>query len=222
MSLFLLTLLAACEEAAAPSDEVSWSGWVYVDQDDEHVLTEGAAEFWPEGAEEPVAAEQPYIDDYPGYWEVFLSPGVPANVHLTGAAERGTWWAGDAPTARGNWFGGALFAVTDAWLRDVFDALGEDEDAWLAASAEGVVVLGYPADSELGCAQLTVGAEVPLCWSVDEAGVIAPAAADTAVTWFLALAEPGEVVVGMAGAEERWTAEAGEVILPWYLSGGGS
>lgn len=222
MSLILLSLLGACEEAAAPSDEVSWGGWVYVDQDDEQVLTDGAVAFWPEGAVEAVAAEQPYLEDFPGYWEVTLSPGVAVNVRVSGGTERGTWWAGDSPTARGNWFGGALFAVTDAWLLNVLDALGEDEDVWLAAAADGVLVLGYPANAALVCGDVSIGAEPPLCWSVDEQGVTTPGAGEDAVTWFLALAEPGEVVVAVGGAEERWTAEAGEVILPWYLSGGGS
>lgn len=225
MSLVLVVLAGGCAESAAPTDDIAWAGWVYVDQDEERVLTDGTVSFWEEGAAEATLAVEPYPDDYPGYWEVALPPGVPVNVRLAEVSARTTWWAGDAPTSRGNWFGGALFAVTDTWLLDVLDALGEDEESWLAEAAGKVIVLGQPVTEGILCGELAVGLAddlvQPSCFSTDEAGAITPAAAEEGVSWFIGVSEPGEVLVTVGGAEERWTAAADEVILPWYLVGGG-
>ena len=226
MGFALSVLLLGCESAVDPDADVSWSGWVYVDQDPEQVLTGGTVDFWVDGWSGAVAASEPYAEDYGGFWEVLLPPAVAVNVRVAQAGGRPTWWAGDVPSTRANWFGGALFAGSDAWLAMAFSSLGEDDEAWLSAAAEGVLVFGYPANDGLLCGDLLVGVpaapEAPLCWVVDESGVLRVGEAADPVSWFAAMAEPGEVVVNVAGATEVWTAEAGEVILPWYLFGGGS
>jgi hypothetical protein len=227
MSFALTFLLTACNAASDAEAEVAWAGWVLVDQDREQVVADGGLSFWLEGAEEPVEGGQPYEESYPGYWQVLLPAGAPVSVRVDSAgAARPTWWAGDAPLTAGSWFTGALFAATDSWLGSLLSALGEDTEAWLAAGADGVLVIGYPANEALVCGDLTVGASgtttQPTCWSVDEVGVVRASAPADPVAWFVAVAEPGEVVVAMAGAEERWTAEPGDLILPWYLVGGGS
>jgi hypothetical protein len=223
---WLLPLLVACEAVTATDDEVSWSGWVYVDQDRDQVLAEGTVDFQVEGEAEPVPGEQPYADSYPGYWEALLPPGEPVNVRVAAEGAHPTWWAGDVPTTRGTWFGGALFAVTDTFLATVASALGESGDEWANAATTGVVVLGYPANDDIRCGDLAVGppaaGEPPACWAVDESGVVSRARSDDAVAWFLAAVEPGTVVVEVAGARETWEVAAGDIVMPWFLVGGGS
>ncbi|GDX81188.1 hypothetical protein LBMAG42_29990 [Deltaproteobacteria bacterium] len=223
-----LMLPLACAEVAEDDGLVSWSGWLYSGPEsvEEARLVEGALTAWPEPftAGEEREGEQPY-DDYAGYWEVRVPADVSVNVRIEGAEARSTVWAGSTPGASGNWFAGALFAAPDVWLQEVLEGLSGEGATWLTALDAGqVLVLGLPANEALGCEALSITGEgglpaAPACWSVDDEGV-ATRVTRGPITWFLALAPPGEVVVEIGTATERYRAEAGDVVMAWYLSEG--
>lgn len=227
--MYVLLALAACETPVVDDGSVAWSGWVFTGTDTTEAarFSEGAVTFWPAPYTDSaqVAAEQPY-EDYPGYWSAALEPGAPVLVRLTSEATRPTVWAGDVPSADGTWFAGALFAVDDAWLEAAFESLGRDGDAWLARALAGeVVVLGYPANADVRCEELVVepaeGAAVqPTCWRVDDAGEVEVVVTGE-VTWFAAHVPAGAVRLVVGGAAEDYVAEAGDVVMAWYLTGGG-
>jgi hypothetical protein len=219
-----LWLVLGCGVDEVDTGTVAWSGWVYTDSDTKESsrFTTGNVTFWPdpftEGGE--LAGEQAYAD-YPGYWQVDVPPDTAVNVRITSDDTRPTVWAGDTPSANGNWFAGALFGATDGWLEDRFDTLMGDGDVWVnTADADHVLVLGAPADDTLGCEAFTVAGAKPACWSIDEDGVATEV--DTGpVTWFAVLAAPGVVSVGIGAATEEWRADGGDVVMAWYLSEGG-
>jgi len=221
----VLGLLLACAEPEAESGDVSWSGWVYLDQDSEQPLADGSVEFWLAGASEPILAEQPYADDYPGYWAVVLPAGEAVNVRVSATGARSTWWAGNAPTADGSWFGGALFAATQSWIDTVFTSLGEDPDYWAPVFDEPAgIVLGYPANSEVRCGDIALWAPLVelgvVCWTLTADGTIAPGADSDVAAWFAAAVPEGAVLLGVGSAREAWEVAEGELVLPWYLTGG--
>lgn len=224
----LLLWLTACATPVEDDGLVTWSGWVFADGEtsEEARFAAGHVTFWPApfAESEPVAAEQPY-EDYAGYWSVALPPTTPVLVRITGEATRPTIWAGDSPTADGNWFAGALFAVSDPWVEAHFERLGLDGDAWLAHLAAGeVLVIGYPANAEVGCEDLRVElvdgtAATTSCWLQSDDGEVAPVVSGE-LTWFAAHLPAGELRVAFGGAAEEYVAEPGDVVMAWYLSGG--
>lgn len=223
-----LILATSCVTVAEDDGLVAWSGWVYSDPEtsDETRLVEGTVSVCTEpfATEEQYAAEQPY-DDYLGYWEVRVRPGVPVNVVVQPVEGRRTLWAGDTPTSTGNWFSGSLFSAGDVWLDSVLEMLTDEGDDWLARLDAGLVlVLGAPGNALVGCEDLLVTAEggipsIPACWALNED--LEPVRVEAGpVEWFLALVPPGEVSVGIGTSAERYRAEAGDVVMPWYLTGG--
>ncbi|MSQ01180.1 MAG: hypothetical protein EXR71_04700 [Myxococcales bacterium] len=225
--MLLAVLVLGCEAVSEDDDGlVSWAGYVYMDVDapGEARLAEGNVTFWPVPfvADAQLAGDQPY-DDYPGYWEVRVMPAAATLVRITSELTRPTVWAGDAPEVDGNWLSGALFGVTDVWIEDTFDPLAGDGDAWVDIAVRGeVLVIGRPLDDTVECQHLSViagGVEHrPTCWLQDDAGVTA-AVSTGPVSWFAASASAGEVVVSWLDASEVYRADAGDVVMAWYLVG---
>jgi hypothetical protein len=184
----IAVLLLGCggesSDDSAAADEVTWGGFVYVgsgtEKDDR--FSTGTITLWEEPFEESgaeVAMEQPYYDNYPGFWQVVAPPQRSVNLRISnegweapdsgsdsGAADTGTVpmvevrstvWAGNTPRADGNWLGGALFAATDDWIEALFEAVGEDGDVYVTAVDEPWVrVIGAPADAGWDCAELQI------------------------------------------------------------------
>ncbi len=221
----LWTLLWACETPTEADSLVTWAGWVYAGPETVETarLGAGSVTFWPApfAESEQIAAAQPY-EDYVGYWSVDVPPDQPVLVRVVADELHPTVWAGDTPSADGNWFAGALFAVEDGWLEDVFDALGADGDAWVEVLTERAIVLGYPASDAIVCEDLTVesdaGVVAPSCWSVGEEGDVAEVRTGP-IDWFAAQVSAGEVRVGIGGASELYVAAPGDVVMAWYLTG---
>lgn len=219
----MLLVVLACDtpEPEPPPDSVTWSGWVYASPEvgDETRLEEGFVTAWPEPfTGDPVAAEQPYAD-YPGYWQLEVPPSIPLNLRLSGEGIRPTVWAGDSPGASGSWFSGALFAATDAWLEDLFDAVDGDGDAWVdAARQDQVLLVGAPADDSVDCATLEVNGEPPTCWVVDADGVVSRVR-EGVPSLFAAAVGAGDVVVAAGDAEEHYVADGGDVVFAYFFYG---
>lgn len=223
----MLWAVLACALEEESDTGVSWAGWVYagLETSDDDRLVEGAVTVWAEPFDGPqLAAAQPF-EDYPGYWEAIVPPATPVNVRITSELMRPTVWAGDTPSTEGNWFGGSLYGLTDPELEDIFDALGENGDAWVAAvAAGGVVMLGSPA-AELDCASIALidggGSSSPVrCWSADEEGGVAEVTEGAFSFFAVAVSTPGLLSLTLDGVPvESFASDAGDLVMAHYLWG---
>src|SRR5688500_5137103 len=107
--------LLACESARGPreaSEVVDYTGWIYAGPtSQEATFAGGAATFTFDDPEvEPVEAEEPYPDDYPGYWNAEVPGGERYTLRLEQEGYYPAIWRGTTPTNPGGWFAGALVA----------------------------------------------------------------------------------------------------------------
>lgn len=222
----MIALLLACSTTETTEDElVTWVGYVYggdTTNADER-LDQG--KLWFDMGDSEIKGEQPY-EDYPGFWQFEVPPGVPGNVRIEGSISgvdaRNTVWAADSPTKDGNWLGGSLFAATDRFIEDLFETLGEDGDAWLVSQdSVDVLVVGVPAEPSWHCGEVrltVVEADyTPSCWVLNESGeFVAAAGAEPAVV-FAAHVPAGDITLQFQSATELYPTQPGDVVLAYFL-----
>lgn len=218
----MIVFLLGCEaEEATAVTEVNWAGFVYVGDgtDSEDRLSDGALSLTM--ADVTVDGEQPY-DDYPGFWEFVVPPGLPVNLRIEGSGALPTVWAGDTPTQDANWLGGSVFAATPRYVEDLFEALGEDGDDWVLGSDNiDVLVIGVPSDPEWTCGEVSLdvagSALVPSCWLANSEGEYTPVSGEAAAMVFAAVVPAGELVVRFRDAVEQYATQGGDVVLAYFF-----
>ncbi len=229
----MIALLAGCTLSfgAADDDEgtVHWSGFVYASPDTSTGATLGGEAMVvapdaldDEGEPEPIVAEEPYADDYPGYYDASVPPEARVAVHLDGGDAYPTLWRGITPARNGRWLTGALFAADRAYTASLMAALPlplGDSPGDLDAGKR-VHLWGSPLDAGWDCAAVRVAAVVPTCFVVGEDGSI-NRVADGEFDWFFAFnLEPGDILLESGlGAEETYSAEAGTFVMAHYFLG---
>lgn len=223
MSPVLLALLLACATERGVRDApdvVSYAGWVYLGPPSaEVVLANGTLAFTTE--EGAFEAQQPYVD-YPGYWLAELPASTPFQLRIEGEGAYPTVWAGDAPSANGSWFAGALFAAETTYVDELFGAL----DTGMrrpGALADGATHLwGVPNEPDAwACEDVRVQGGGVTCYSIDESGALARVD-EGPVDWFFAFdLTPGEVALDDGtGPIETWTTGAGDLVMALWLEHG--
>lgn len=216
-------LLACADERAArpPTEEVSWSGYVYVspgEATDETQFSDGSVYFLPEGGG-AVPATQPY-PDYPGYWTVALPRDVPTAIHIAGPTLYPSIWAADAPHASGQWFPGALFGASRTFVDEWFTALRVEG---IQPFEDGVVhVWGRPYDPTVWeCAAIRVNDLPVACFVEQEDGTMVRVNAGLFDSFYAFNLAPGEIRVdGGNGIAEIYDAVGGELVYAFWLGAG--
>lgn len=201
-------------------EEVTYGGYVYASPDTEGELLEvGKLEYTLPG---PVLkpAEQPYPDDYPGYWWALLPASSPFELRITGEGLYPTLWAGQVPASDASWFSGTLFGGQKEWIDDLFAQVAPDA----GKLSEGAIHLwGIPYDPEAWrCEQVRVQAAPVLCFALDpETGTLLPVEQGS-FDWFFAVdLEEGEVEVDSGiGGTYRYTALPGDLVMALWFQGG--
>ncbi len=225
----MLFLLLACTDERGPrdpSDVVELDGYVYAGPTDPDVqLTGGTLTFTPEGAE-PIAAEQPFVDDYPGYWRADVPASVPYSLRIVGNTGYPAVWRGTAPAADGSWFSGALFGADTDQVDTFLAGLELPTTITPAPLGEGEFahVWGYPWVAEgWDCALVSVNGEPAICYLQDPTTGYTSRVDAGPFTYFVSLnLLPGEVVVdsGIGGAE-TYMAEGGDMVFAFWFSATG-
>ncbi|HNH47977.1 MAG TPA: hypothetical protein PKY30_13115 [Myxococcota bacterium] len=199
--------------------EVSYAGYVYATPDTEgELFTAGTMEFQLAN-DEPVEGEQPYPEDYPGYWWAPLPASQSFELRITGEGVYPTRWAGRAPASDGGWFAGTLFAGEKAWMDDLFAQVAPDA----GKLSEGAIHLwGLPYDPEAwDCAKVQVQGRPVRCFDYDaETATFVPVETGP-FDWFFAVdLNPGEVEVDSGiGGKHVYTAEAGDLVMALWFQG---
>lgn len=222
-----MLLLPACTVSLATETDdgvVAWSGFVFSSPavSEETYFGAGSLAFGADGAE-PIAGEQPYAEDYPGYWAVELPPSVPVVVSLASDTAWPTIWHGVTPGTDGRWLSGALFAADVAYLTELFAALPFAMGTTPSDLGESglVHVWGSPADTGWDCADVRVADTIPTCFAIAEDGSVTRVNSGE-FDWFFAVdVPPGEIVVSSGlGAEAAYNAAAGSFVMAHYFYGG--
>lgn len=225
----VVLLLPACTVSLATEEDdgvVAWSGFVFSSPavSEETYFGTGTVDFAADGAE-PVAGEQPYVEDYPGYWAVELPASVPVVVNLDAEAAWPTVWQGVTPGTDGRWLSGALFAADVAYMTELFAALPFPMGTTPSDLDESglVHVWGSPADTGWDCADVRVAEATPTCFAIADDGSVTRVSSGE-FDWFLAVdVAPGTIVVASGlGAEAAYAAAAGSVVMAHYFYGGAS
>lgn len=225
----MILLLLACTDERGPrdpSDPVEFDGYVFAGPTDQETqLTGGTVVFTPDGGE-PVEAEQPYVDDYPGYWRADLPAGVPYSLRIVGNTGYPAVWRGTAPQADGSWFSGALFGADTDQVDTFLDSLDLPVTVSVQPLGEGAFahLWGYPWDAEgWDCALVTVNGVRPLCYLQDPTTGFTSRVDSGPLSYFVALnLPPGAVVVDSGlGGQETYVAEGGDMVYAfWFTTGG--
>lgn len=174
-------------------------------------------------AELAIGAES---DSTAGAYSIEVPPGVELALRITGPAHVPTVFRGRAPTSRGIWFNGALFARQTAPLLSFFDGIELAEGAAPADLSDGEFVHLWvePAEPEAlagGTIDLVdgdgaPGAVVALTTAPD--GSLVEATEEDAITLILGLdLAPGDITLGLEAADGRsaettWPARGGDLL----------
>lgn len=225
----VIALLAGCTISLGGADDdadtVHWSGFVYASPDTQNggVLGDKAMTVLPDGdGAEAITADEPYADDYPGYYDASVPPDSKVTVQLNGGDAYPTVWRGTTPSRNGRWLSGALFGADREYIAKVIAALplpiGVSPSDLDKKSV--VHVWGSPLDAGWDCASVRVAGQSALCFAVADDGSITRVA-DGEFDWFFAFDIPvGEIVIESGlGAEESYSADAGTFIMAHYFLG---
>ncbi len=199
--------------------EVSYAGYVYASPDTEgELFTSGTLEFSLENGE-PVEGEQPYAEDYPGYWWALLPASQSFDLRISGEDVYPTRWAGRAPGSSGSWFAGTLFAADKAWTDQLFSQVAPDA----GTLADGAIHLwGLPYDPEAwDCALVRVQGLPVRCFDYDPDTASFIQVERGSFEWFFATdLESGEVEVDSGiGGKHVYSAEAGDLVMALWFQG---
>ena len=199
--------------------EVSYAGYVYATPDTEgEPFTAGTMEFQP-GEGEPVHGEQPYPEDYPGYWWATLPASESFELRISGDDVYTTRWAGHAPASDGGWFAGTLFAANKVWTDELFAQVAPDA----GKLSEGAIHRwGLPYDPDAwDCTSVRVQGQPVRCFAFDpDTGDLVPVESG-AFDWFFAVdLAPGAVEVDSGiGGKFVYTAEPGDLVMALWFQG---
>lgn len=240
MSAYFLLLVAcagfqfgASERDVRPAGEaVRWAGYVFRSgegTETEDLLVDGALTFAVGDAVDPIEAELPYPDDYPGYWSVELPPGAPLTVRIEGAGLVPSVWAGDAPGNNGSWTAGSLFGAEETWLTGLFEGLGETTGAEIVPLEAGSAwAWGFWRDGARGdCAGVRVAGASVACVGMDDAGALVAVSEGAFTAWFATGLSSGDVPVevvedGVTVLTETLPLRGGDVgVAGWMVPVGG-
>ncbi len=218
-------LLACTDERGPrdPSDVVEYDGYLFAGPTDQEVqLTGGSVVFTPDEGE-AVEAEQPFVDDYPGYWRASLPPSAPFALRIVGNTGYPAVWRGVSPGADGSWFSGALFGGDTEQVDAFLGALDLPATITVAPLNEGAYahVWGYPwVAAGWDCALVTVNGARPLCYLQDPETGFVSRVDSGAFTYFVGLnVPPGAVVVDSGiGGVETYVAEGGDMVYAFWFS----
>ncbi len=203
--------LAACAEPVVVDDGlVTWSGYVYTGPQADVAYTDGGVTFTADDAD-PVDATAPY-SDYPAYWSVDVPPSTAMTIHVD-SVPRATWRV-VSPATGASWYSGALFGADAAEIDSILAALGAPERTTAA------MVIGNHWDDGWDCADVRVADEPPLCFAVDDDGVVT--AVDSGdFSYFVAPSVPaGAVVVDSGlGGTATYDLEDGDVGMAFWFVG---
>lgn len=223
-AVFLLFACGVAREERPPSDVVAWRGYVFrspVSTDAEDLLVSGVVTVTPAGGE-PVAAEQPYPEEYPGYWSVELPAGVPVDLDIEGEGLVPSRWSADAPASDGAWSPGALFGMERAWVDSTFAQVGEAAGASVPPLDDSRAFgWAFRRDGPGGaCEALTFGGAAPVCLVTDDQGELNVV---TTGEWSQAFALDlplGPVELAVDGRVlESYEARGGDVVVAGWIAG---
>ncbi|MFZ5481211.1 MAG: hypothetical protein ACOZNI_30915 [Myxococcota bacterium] len=205
-------------------DEVTWRGWVYTyppSSEDTPTHTGGTLVLAPDGSD-PIEAEEPYVPDYPGYWQAVVPAGVPVTLRIEGEGLYPAVWAGDTPTGDAIWLNGYLFGADAAYMESIWAALPLPAGVAVPPGRQTVAVWGTVPDGEAwSCETMVVGDDRPYCVAVGDDGTLTRVDAGP-FDYFFAFGLPeGDVLVDSGtGAAETYPAEGGDVVMAFWLREG--
>ena len=223
----VLTVLLACgvaREERAASDIVTWRGYVFrspVVEDGEDVLSDGTITVSPLGGD-AIPAEQPFPDEYPGYWSVELPAGAAVRIDIEGEGLYPSRWAADAPSNDGSWSTGSVFGMERAWADATFAGVGELATVEVPPlDATRTHAWAFRRDGAGGvCEDLTIGGVAPVCLLADEAGELSVVTEGVWSQAFVFGLAPGPVELAVGGRVlETYVATGGDVVVAGWIAG---
>lgn len=248
--LLLLTGCSVTDAWLAPGDDgdglVSLAGYVYSspfpESTDAIITGDAQVEFFDLDGGSLAVAEEPFADDYPGYWRARLPPDTDYQLRIDGGeGTRPALWRGVSPPSSGFWPAtapvleadqrAAVFGWDAALVDEFFASVGESEAISVddLDDGESSHLWGGPAnpDAVRGDSLRVVdgdGDEVAVyAYVIDPATLTLSRTSGSPVHYFVALnLAPGDISVAIDGAdggvaEATWRAEGGEVIAPWFF-----
>lgn len=208
--LWPLPALVGCATLPATDDGlITWSGYVYTGPQADVAYTEGGLTFTLDDAD-AVEATAPY-SDYPSYWSVDVPPSTELTIRV--GSDPPAAWRVVSPETSASWYSGALFGAEATEIDAILAALGAPE------RTAAPMVIGNHWDDGWDCADVRVAEEPPLCFAVDEDGVVTPVDSGD-FSYFVAPEVPvGAVVVdsGLGGAATYDLAEGDVGMAFWFV-----
>jgi hypothetical protein len=170
-------------------------------------------------------AEQPFPDQYPGYWGIEVPPDTPFQLTLQGDGYYPAIWAGMTPSTPGSWFSGALFAAETDYIDSLAQTLAPEAPP---LSEGGVQLWGVPLDPEAwDCAKISIqdatGTKSVSCFTLSEDGATLTPITTGSLNWFYAAGlEPGEILLDSGiGGSYTYSAIDGSIVMAiWFVGGG--